>query len=176
MSNRIVCPVCGNNDQIQKVSAIVMAGTSSYEASGPTAGPVFVGGKMGFARGVAKVSGTTQTQLAQMLVPPEAPKKPAISWKTWALAAFCLFMSWTLAPTSLDAWSVVFFIAAWVILFLKARQTRQDKKTFPARKLAWEAAIIRWNRLYYCRRNDAVFDPETDLNCSPNGMYQLLYW
>jgi hypothetical protein len=43
----IVCPVCGKNDAIQKVSGVVASGQASGTFSGPTGGVVNVDGKWG---------------------------------------------------------------------------------------------------------------------------------
>jgi len=47
MSNGVACPKCGNNDQSQKISAIVTGGTGTFAGAGTAGGPVFIGGKVG---------------------------------------------------------------------------------------------------------------------------------
>lgn len=64
-----LCPMCQNNDKVQKVSAIIYGGTYS----GGFAGPSFESdGGFGLTFGYGQVS----TQLVKMLSPPPEPSRP----------------------------------------------------------------------------------------------------
>lgn len=70
----ILCPIDGKDDAIQKVSAIVLSGTSTGTDSGPTGGVAHVGGKWGTVRGYSTLSGQTRSDLASTLALPPKPK------------------------------------------------------------------------------------------------------
>ena len=65
-----VCPVCGKDDAIQKVSSVVSSGQASGAFSGPTGGVAYVGGKWGAVGGYTTLSGRTSSELARLLAPP----------------------------------------------------------------------------------------------------------
>jgi hypothetical protein len=72
-----VCPVCGKNDTIYKVSGVVTSGQASGTFSGPSGGVVNVGGQWGTTGSYTTLSGSTATNLAALLTPPSEPKKRA---------------------------------------------------------------------------------------------------
>ncbi len=39
----------------------------------------------------------------------------------------------------------------------------------------WEMAMVRWNNLYYCARDDGIFDPEENIFVSTNQMIDYIY-
>lgn len=91
-----VCPVCGKDDAIQKVSSVVSSGQSSGTFSGPTGGVVHVGGKWGTVGGYTSLSGRSTTEVAQLLTPPAAPKQYTTkSYNTFGIliSMFCLVIS-----------------------------------------------------------------------------------
>ena len=74
----LVCPQCGKDDMVQKVSSIFSSGIASSQYSGPTGGlGVPVGsGKPFIVGGYTKLKGTSQTELSRKLAPPQRPKRP----------------------------------------------------------------------------------------------------
>ncbi|GAB4574703.1 MAG: hypothetical protein Kow0077_22600 [Anaerolineae bacterium] len=44
-----------------------------------------------------------------------------------------------------------------------------------AERVLWEHAMDRWAGLYYCFRDDIVFDPETGEWCHPADLHEFLY-
>jgi len=54
-----LCLVCGKDDVIQKVSAVVSGGQVPGTFSGPTGGLAHVGGKLGAVGGYTTLSGRT---------------------------------------------------------------------------------------------------------------------
>lgn len=180
MSNGVACPKCHTNDQSQKVSAIVMAGTSSYQASGPAIGTAFVGGKMGLATGFTSVSGTNQTALAAQLMPPVKPKKPKPYQADpvgalLAVVIACIGFLLMTASRGVDIGVIIAVAVAVEILLVWSSYGKVNalytKQVLPP----WQKVLARWNRLYYCYRDDIVYDPETGRAVPPSQINTLLY-
>lgn len=71
-----VCPLCNKDDAIQKVSAVLLSGASSGSLSGPSNSYISVDGKSGSAFGYTRLSGSSSTDLAELLTPPKEPFMP----------------------------------------------------------------------------------------------------
>jgi len=63
----IICPQCNNDDSIQRVSAVVAGGTSTGSFSGPSGAITYSDGKVGSVGGYTHLSGSSTTNLANML-------------------------------------------------------------------------------------------------------------
>ena len=50
-----------------------------------------------------------------------------------------------------------------------------EKERLVAERALWEQAMTRWVGLYYCFRDDIVFDPETGESCHPADLHEFLY-
>jgi len=71
MSSQIFCPLCGQMDQVRKVTSIVAEGVSETRVQGTK--PVSWGGKTYYL--LAEYAGSSATMLAIRLLPPlEKPK------------------------------------------------------------------------------------------------------
>lgn len=72
-----------------------------------------------------------------------------------------------------------FFGVPSIVLFaLSLRQHRklnQKKQQAAAQVPHWEQALEHWNHVYYCARDDIVFDPQTEAWCSPAHFHEFLY-
>jgi len=182
----IVCPECQMADMIRKVSSIVADGTfsgiHSRTESGvgglPSAGGTF------FPRGSIHLQGTYQTELAKKLSPLSKPRVgcgwyllPFIPVVNLVLVWFApiafkakrymaLFLVVYLFPllivnyfftlsSEIRLSLVILFLAIYVALFYPALKKENDEKV-----LDWEVKISKWQQLYYCARNDCVFDPK----------------
>lgn len=51
----------------------------------------------------------------------------------------------------------------------------KEKERLAAERVLWEQAMARWAGLYYCSRDDIVFDPETGESCHPADLHEFLY-
>mgnify|MGYP001205155006 CR=1 FL=1 len=51
----------------------------------------------------------------------------------------------------------------------------KEKERLAAERALWEQAMSRWAGLYYCFRDDIVFDPETGEWCHPADLHEFLY-
>jgi hypothetical protein len=194
-----VCPVCGKNDAIQKVSGVVASGQASGTFSGPSGGVVNVDGKWGAKGGYTTLSGSTVSNLAALLSPPPAPRK----WPFGFFGTVLTVLIWYFVVLPLVGGSIVFLIAAVVnlinnglgwptalagvlvcllslgvgILIIRwyVKKFREARANHPLTRAAWESAIQRWERSYYCNRDDVVFDPDTGRTCQPQGLKLFLY-
>ena len=189
-----VCPVCGKDDTIQRLSAIVSSGQASGSFSGPSASVTHVDGKWGTTGGYTTMSGSTTTVLARKLSPPPEPRK-GLGFHMLVylfLAAVLAFFSCGVATgVSLllfpnlegDPATVVYgivlvglFVGGLTVLqrWSKTWQTNQEAR-YAKEKPAWDRAMERYDRAYYCFRDDAVFDADTGQTCRPESLREFLY-
>jgi hypothetical protein len=72
---------------------------------------------------------------------------------------------------------VTLAVAAFVVYFIGLNEeTASRKARIEATELPrWQKAMEKWNELFYCSRDDCVFDPQTRESSSINNMQELLY-
>lgn len=181
----IICPVCGKNDAIQKVSGVVASGTASGTFSGPSGGVVNIDGEWGATGGYATLSGATASNLAYLLTPPQEPKKRAFGWLvTVVIWYFCGAFALAGAVYSViflaqgkpgDMLGLSLLMAVGIAgLWWYFRKHNERKAEYPTEKLAWDKAMARWGTSYFYSRDDVVFDPATGETCRPQEMKQFL--
>jgi hypothetical protein len=178
-----ICPKCKKDDAIQKVSAVVASGQASGRFSGPTVGYAHIGKEGGLVGGLATLSGTSVTALASKLAPPKKPEKESFSY---ALLSFLILAVIGMIVVGIDRLasrepvemvlvplvggiSVLIVVVAYFATRKKAEAKDLEKTS------AWNAAMRRWNRLYYCCRDDIVFDPATNETCQPEDILLFIY-
>jgi hypothetical protein len=183
----ILCPICEKDDRIQKVSSVYDSGRSFGNYRGPATTVVYSQGKTGL--GGTYVSGTTvsETPLANKLSPPIAPKKPSFPFYFYfGLINFVVgicFCLWTVIYevisgeitiyniskiNGLESF-ILFVLCCMVIpavvgivtIVLGIITKQQQVESYPGRLATFNKDLEVWNRLYYCHRDDAVFDPST---------------
>jgi hypothetical protein len=171
MSDKIVCPVCGQIDQLQKVSAIRNTGITTGSFSGST-------GEYSTLRASAS------TQLAQLLEPPQKPS-PEFRWQVGCMV-FCGLGTLVgvgiaiLIPPQEEFFPRYFVVVFYGLLFLWLysgfrKTTRRNQEKLPGELVKWTKQIQIYDRLYYCFRDDQVFDPETDKHYPPQDLTKILY-
>jgi hypothetical protein len=52
-----------------------------------------------------------------------------------------------------------------------SRRRKHNEQILPA----WQAAMRNWQKLFYCHRDDLVFDVETSEHCSPEEVQTFVY-
>lgn len=178
-------PYCRCRDRLQKVSAIVAAGTSTSSFDG------YVHGYHNTYR--TRSRSESRTVLAQRLSPPPRPAyRSPWGCLTLGLAGFLLisflmglFLCLALLQTPTDtnmASPVIFlliFSAVWLIplIFLIRSQNRAASKRMAqlnAEIPRWQYAYARWDQLYYCHNCDNVFLMDQTRWCPATEMYSLL--
>lgn len=66
-------------------------------------------------------------------------------------------------------------LAYYVIYFLAlTEETPRIESEYRKEMQIWNSKISRWDRLYYCYRNDIVFDPDTGKSASAEQLSSLL--
>ena len=158
---KVFCPKCEKDDQIQKVTSIVTSGNSTMQLDYRTA--------------------TSTTQLAQRLSPRKAP--PDVNTRNIFSLNFILIvlsvagigsLCLTLAIFGLDFNLTVFWIVFIVIAIAASINFSQSTKKGEKERIIWKRELSNWTELYYCHRDDCVFDPRTNKHSSPEGMSRLL--
>ena len=148
-----ICPVCHKSDQVKKLQAAYAAGV---ERLAPPAMPSSTFSMMRF------------TVIGMGLV---------------AVGAFTILVfsgvgglaSWAVPLQILDVAIILIAIVTALVLSLIAfqRLTRGDletQKSYPA----WDRAMENYNRLYYCARDNVVFDPQQGKVLSDAELASLL--
>jgi hypothetical protein len=161
---KTVCPKCEKDDQVQKVTSIVTSGsaTAYHKVDG------FAGG-----------SGTSvsQTQLAKRLAPPSKPISNGINGVPPVMAMLILvggglliaFVLFSLpANDNLGYVGIALFLG--IVIWISSKPDNKLKSQL----LVWEQKLSNWKELYYCHRDDCVFDPNTNKTASPENLERLL--
>jgi hypothetical protein len=55
------------------------------------------------------------------------------------------------------------------------RMIKGGEKRYVHEKAAWDSAMYTWNQLYYCKRDDFVFNPRTGETTQPDNLKEFLY-
>lgn len=172
MSDQVKCPKCGQIDMVQKVSALHGTGIAVGEYSGPSVGVVTpVGsGRPALVTGSTRLSGVSQTALSAKLAPPAKPiyKSPG----GWLLTGFIILIlagaifgllgGIGLVGTSEERTNAIimfpwFLGIAIALLWWRNREGSKRRRKFEQEIAIWKEVIRKWNRLYYCARDDSVF-------------------
>lgn len=182
-----VCPLCGKDDMVQRVSSLYTQGvsTTSYQQ------PVAVQTQSGTVYGSVNRTLSTQTALARRLSPPAQPKLAGCAGRggQWMVAIIGLLLGGLLVlqlmPEVVLSYEATkqqqlacafcgitpFFVLVTLWWFAYARAQHEKHK---GDIVQWEAQLKRWDSLYYCARDDCVFDPVTHDSRRPEGMFELL--
>jgi hypothetical protein len=168
-----VCPKCGREDLIQKVSGVYAAGISTTTVQVPV------------VPGVDAYGSTTKTMpvssgLSQRLKPPAYPgdKEPQVSGGCGlVILAVGGIGGWLVtveASTGIQILAGLIGIAALTFTYTHFMYEPEVKEYHRLRSM-WQRARPIWDRLYYCSRDDCVFDPETGEYRNSAQINDLLY-
>lgn len=152
-SQKVMCPVCHQADQVKKVPAAYESGVTRLA---PPAMPV------------AKVSMMKYVIVCFALVGVGA-------FFILVLSGTNGYGSW---PTAVQVVQVVLTILAicaalalsLIALLRVVRGDMNSQKLLPA----YDEALEKWNRLYYCKREDVVFDAQTNKTVSDAELQSLI--
>ncbi|TET51835.1 MAG: hypothetical protein E3J64_06160 [Anaerolineales bacterium] len=169
-----VCPKCEQADLVRKVSGMHAMGTGQAALVGTTVGAgLSSAGHVSVGTAHTRLDGDLSTSLGKALAPPERYKRQAFSGFLVALAVFLLVvgpcMGLLYAATGADMVFTGVFLAGFGILggvrtlWERRRHLHKEDAKAAEREEPWNLAMARWNRLYYCVRDDVVFDPEEQL-------------
>lgn len=199
-----ICPVCQKDDVIQRVQVAVQAGQSSGAFSGPSGGVTYSNGRSGTFTGYSSLSGSTSTDLARLLAPPPEPRKTGLGFIFWFSAIVTgLWFAVTLPNMLISlvglfqgllngnanniflafVWGGIPFIGCVLplsvmttLIFISQNRKRiQADIRYASEKPAWDRAMQKWFRLYFCFRDGIVFDPENSKTCEPSQLREFLF-
>lgn len=149
---KVTCPVCHQADEVQKAS-------------------------------VAYQSGVTR------LAPPKEPVAHVGMMLYiivgFALVGFGAFFILVFSGTSFSSWpaavqvtdvaiTILAIVAALVISFIAFQRVVQGDLKTQKFLPAYDAALEKWNRLYYCKRDNVVFDAQTNKTISDAELRSML--
>jgi hypothetical protein len=152
----ILCPICEKDDRIQKISSIVTSSTIQSTHNSAT---------------------TATTNLATKLSMPDAPDSfgnvilfvCGVALIPLGAGLFIHTIS-LLVQQNIKTSELVFNGAGVLICGFFALHCFRQIKQIPVTK----RKKMNWATLYYCHRDDCVFDPKTNKHTSPEGMNSLL--
>ena len=150
-------------------------------------------GKWGTTGGYTTLSGSTATELARKLSAPPEPELEGgcaravlVTYCGLNALGFMLlgivgalgenidFIGLGQLPSIALAFAlslVLVVVTGWILI----RHKRFYEAKYAEEKPAWDAAMERYKRLYYCFRDDIVFDPATGQTCQPQSLKEFLY-
>ncbi|MGB8214489.1 MAG: hypothetical protein WCE68_13105 [Anaerolineales bacterium] len=182
------CPLCKRNDRSEKVSGILTGQTTRSESIIPEQQVYTDSQGHAHTKSVNVPVRSVQTSdLARRLTPPDRPAAAAkggsaifilIAGIILAILGICgLFVSITglgsssspsqssILAGSLICGAIPFIFAAVLLIYWFFSQKEEKEKAVQKQASAaaaaqqWQAAMARWEKLYYCARDDVVFIP-----------------
>lgn len=184
MIGRASCPICGEVDLVAKASSLYVLGVERklHHASGGAKrrtrqdSALNVGREHGYPlpRMAQELTSDELVILSQRLAPPAAPKPSSarILHPDLVVLTFSLIIPVFLSGiySNQRSWLLplaVVLVLAYGLYFWQRRALIARFETRKSRDLAADErirrAMERWMRLYYCARDDVVFDPELNL-------------
>lgn len=169
-----ICVKCASTD-VKKVSAVVREGTWKAKTQGESFG--FRRDHKGRWRPDPRTyteTHTHKTELAKILTAPDEPFYFGLPPNIFF--GIAIGAAWFLTQ-SIGAFLVILFILCGIMSALHDRLWRwykRGRKRAEDEHEAWETAMKKWNRLFYCSRCDSVFDPETGQSAPIGEMKTLL--
>jgi hypothetical protein len=182
------CPICKRNDEVKKVSAIVVAET--HNLNGVTIEKKSYTDQDGKAYdSIERVpfTGNRASSLAQYLSPPEKPRLAGTKYDTRiTIFQLNIWLGIALAVVSIlvGFWWSVALGAAYAFLYSLLNNHTKSLRDALLKEMAiklepemtkWNRAMERWDDLYYCSRNDCVFVPGENTSVSSSRMMAYLY-
>jgi len=176
----IHCPVCNRTDKTEKISVIVSKDT--HKLSGIS--QEWVSDKDGGFWRTVPISGKQMSELARNLTPPPQPQAISYSWLDYSGRIIALVMGFILlivGLSDLDAFIVyvpcilICAISGILGIMAKTKHDNKEQARIDEEEPLWKSAMEVWNRLYFCYRDDIVFDPDTKSSCQPQDVRNFCY-
>ncbi|MHB8278484.1 MAG: zinc ribbon domain-containing protein [Candidatus Humimicrobiaceae bacterium] len=171
--NNIYCPLYHHIDNISKVSAVYSSGVSEGRYSGTAISyiaPFSSNESSSIAVTPVSMGGFNITDLSRRLAPPPQPMYPSQALFVVFLILACLsFPLCFLFGIGIPFLAILVPLTVWQGT-KNSNKTKETKEYLPI----YEKAMLRWNKLYYCFRDDIVFDPETNEHVSADKINDLI--
>lgn len=188
-----ICPICKSDEKIQKITSVVSSNISRVKYSGLSLGTTKDRDGLGLTTINTTLAGSLRSNLAEKLLPPKEPARRGyedsvealepIKFSTLGLiigAAMPFFTDLEFKMQLSIAFSLlaigIFSFFLFDILIKRSRKWQLKKRE--DRILSWEEwkkAIEKYNTLYYCFRDDVVFEPSTADYCAPDELMNFIY-
>ncbi len=148
-----LCPVCHKADQVKKLQAAYAAGIERFS---PPAMPV---GKVRMINYIVISFALVTVGVFFILV-----LSGSGGYGSWPLPIQILQVVITLAA----------IVAALVLSFIAFQRVVKGDLETQQYLPAWDRAMENWRRLYYCARDNVVFDPQTNKTLTDAALKSLL--
>lgn len=173
-----VCPICKKNDQLLKVESIVEHGTQ--ELSGTS--EAYVSDNYGGHWTTVPVTGTQISNLARKLARPTQPTQlPFGAYLIWGLfVPFGVMFGITIFGLSSqlfksDLFSILNCAIPIMIIIIFLFRVFASKAKYEVDMPKWNKAIQVWGRLYYCFRDNRIYDPKTRQTFELSHLREYVY-
>ncbi len=181
MNPPLVCPECNRNDAMQKVTAVVSGGTSTGNYSGSSSSITHAGDTTAVGVGYSTLHGSTSSDLAKMLAKPIEPNKNKYGCGNSLLMMVGMLLILILGYAIFASIDEGFGIVAGSLLsigfgvYFLIQEHKYKKEVYPVAIKAYKTALIKWDRSYYCHRDDIVFDTVSGETSRPSGLLSYYY-
>jgi len=189
------CPICGDKDMVQKVSAMIHTGEPIVEHIRPPDKPR-IPTYTEFMR-------TYKTESSSWSYDIDKPKKQN-PWFFWGIGIFVFLIAVSSNPGDNPGTFFFFFFLSGILGFLGYRAYNYNKTKLPPLESAyndsvarkpkvednsrdayelmaknwiqkWQLAMKRWEFLYYCKRDGILYVPGGDQHTTVRDMLNYLY-
>jgi hypothetical protein len=185
------CPICNEIDRVAKVSSIYSSGTSTTSYSGSAISfsiPFSSKESSSLSYTPFSVDSNTVSDLSKKLAPPPEPRKKSsgclfafliyllIGLIPWGIVMPCIFLSEKDKIISLIIIPpIVSFTISFLIIRFIIKRRRYLNLSYETEIENYEKLIPRWQKLYYCFRDDVVFNPENKKLTSADQINKMIY-
>jgi len=155
------CPICKKDDQIQKASAVYSSGIGTGSFSGPATSVNYYNGKVGVGGGLVSGTSASITEAARKCAPPDKPHPPSTSLTTilgFVGIAFGVLTS-ICADNYASLWIIGWVIVGFIFIAIGNNQKNAKEIKYKEELVIYNREITEWNELYYCHRDDVLFNP-----------------
>jgi hypothetical protein len=199
-THELICPKCHQLDMVQKVSSVHDGGTSYGNFSGSSVGVgiAIASRNSVVVSGTQNLKGRSNTALSIRLSPPNKPTPPdhsihivlgillmavsvipalfgIISLLGLLAGSPDIILSTLLLDAILFALCIVPLGGGIAIIYTVLRSENKTKLILEEKINAWEKAVVKWNSLYYCARDDGVFLPGENIFIPTSELSTYLY-
>jgi hypothetical protein len=152
-AQKVLCPVCHQADQVKKVPAAYGGGVARLA---PPAMPV---ARVGMMNSIMVAFGLVAIGVFFILI-----LSGTNGYGSWPIVVLVLQAAITILAI------VAALVIVWIAFQRVVRGDMQTQKFLPA----YDEALENWGRLYYCKREDIVFDPQTNKPVSDAALRSLI--
>jgi predicted RNA-binding Zn-ribbon protein involved in translation (DUF1610 family) len=173
------CPSCQRNDRSEKVSAILKNQTSQSQ------GVVSQQKLYTDAKGNTHIKTenvpvqTTQTSdLARRLAPPPRPtlKPKGVTINGVLIVAIIMLVLGAVVQRVVFIILAIGLFVLWFFLRMReGEKTKQSQVSNNDAEQQWNLAMSRWEKLYYCGRDDIIFIPGEKTSSNVSDIHTYLY-